>query len=92
MKPLTTALASGITTAIVYVVCVVLWAGFPSGMMGYAGPMMHGIDRSILAVQPFAPLTLLLGATYAFITAFLIGGVFATVYNWMDKNLKEKRR
>ncbi|MBI2580476.1 hypothetical protein HYV85_01575 [Candidatus Woesearchaeota archaeon] len=92
MKPLTTALAAGITTAMVYAVCVVLWAGFPSGMMGYAGSMMHGVNRSIFAVQPFAPLTLLLGAAYSFITAFLIGGLFAIVYNWVEKNLKEKVR
>lgn len=92
MKPLTAALAAGITTAIVYIACVLLWAGFPSGMMGYAGSMMHGVNRSILAVQPFAPLPLLLGAIYSFITAFLIGGLFAIVYNWSEKNLKGKGR
>lgn len=92
MKPLTTAVAAGITTVLVYIVCVILWAGFPSGMMGYAGSMMHGVNRSIFAVQPFAPLALLLGAAYSFITAFLIGGLFAFVYNWAEKNLKEKGR
>ncbi len=92
MKPLTTALAAGITTIIVYGACVILWAWFPSGMMGYAGSMMHGVNRSIFAVQSLAPLTLLLGAVYAFITAFLIGGLFAFVYNWAEKNLKGKRR
>ncbi len=90
MKPLTAALATGIAAGIVYVLCVLLWAVFPSGMMGYAGSMMHGVSRSILAVQPLVPLTLLLGAFYTFITAFMIGGLFATAYNWVDKNLKEK--
>ncbi len=92
MKPLTAALAAGITTVIVYAICVFLWAGFPSGMMGYAGSMMHGVSRSVLAVQPFAPFTLLLGAAYSFTTAFLVGGLFAVIYNWVEKNTKEKGR
>ncbi len=89
MKPLTVALAAGITIVIVYIVCVLLWAGFPSGMMGYAGSMIHGVNRSVFAVQPFVPVALLLGAFYTFITAFLIGGLFAIVYNWVDKSDKK---
>lgn len=72
---------TAIVTAGVYAVC---WALVGTTPMFYRGMMrswMHGVDISTL---PFSPMTIdlgLYGLVTMTITAWLIGYVFATVYN-----------
>lgn len=90
MKPLTAAVAGGMTGVIVSAVCAALVAAFPIGFAkSYGSLVFHGLDISSLIVKPqFTALNLLLGFVYAFITGFVIGGVFVWVYNWVEKKLK----
>lgn len=90
MKPFTAAVAGGLTGVIISAGCAALIAAFPLGFAkSYGGALFHGINISAMMIRPqFTAFSLLLGFFYAFITGFVIGGVFAAVYNWAEKVIK----
>ena len=90
MKPFTAAVAGGITGVVISAICAALIAVFPLGFAkSYGSAVMHGLDVSALIVKPqLTALSLLLGFVYAFITGFVIGGVFVAAYNWIDKKIR----
>lgn len=89
MRMLTAAIAGGLTGVVVSAICAALVAAFPLGFAhSYGRLLFHGIDISSLIVKPqFTALNLLLGFVYAFVTGFIIGGIFAYFYNLISKNL-----
>lgn len=94
MKAMPAAVAGGITGVVLSAACAALVAAFPLGFVkSYGGSVFHGMNVSAIMMSPqFTAFSLLLGFVYAFLTGFVIGGVFAWAYNWAGKNLKGKGR
>ncbi len=90
MKPFPAAVAGGITGVAISAVCAALVAAFPIGFAkSYGGSLFHGMNVSAIMMNPqFTVFSLLLGFIYAFVTGFVIVGVFALAYNWAEKSLK----
>ncbi len=90
MKPMTVSLAAGITAAIVSLLCALLLAITPFGWStAYAMSLMHSVSSSAFVRPVFLFTNVILGAIYAFITAFVIAWIFAAAYNWVRKSVKE---
>ena len=67
-------------TAIVSVVCALLLIVFPLGSMRLLGSIFHGLDISKIAVTvTFGGA--ILGTVVAIILAFIVGGLYAVIYN-----------
>ena len=90
MKAFSSAIAGGITGVIVSAICAVFVAAFPLGFVkSYGSAVFHGMNMAAFIVRPqFTAFNLLLGFVYAFLTGFVIGGVFAWAYNWVEKSVK----
>ena len=84
-NPMTTANAVGATTAIVYVVCRLLVGLFPAAMMNVARSWFHGIDISKISAWNFSTESFILGIASATIGAWLVGYLFAKLYNYFLK-------
>ena len=81
-NPLTTANAVGVTTAIVYVVCRVLVGLFPEISMNVARSWFHGIDISKISAWNLSAESFILGIISATVFAWLVGYLFAVLYNY----------
>ncbi len=90
MRSFVAAVAGGLTGVVVSFVCAVFVSVFPVGFANsYGALVFHGIDISGLIVKPqFTVVKLLLGFVYAFVTGFVIGGVFSYCYNVTDKSVR----
>ncbi len=84
-NPLTTANAIAATTAIVYVVCRVLVGLFPEISMNVAKSWFHGIDISKISAWNLSTESFILGIVSATIFAWLVGYLFAVLYNYFLK-------
>ena len=84
-----TANAAAATTAIVYIVCRLLVGLFPDISMNVAKSWFHGIDISKISAWNLSLESFILGIITASITAWLVGYVFATFYNYFIKRLSE---
>lgn len=77
------ALSLGITTSIVYIICLALVAILPlQTIVAYTNYMVHGLDVSSIAAKNITFLGAIIGLVEAFLTSAIIGYVFAMVYNW----------
>ncbi len=84
-EPSATANAVGVTTAIVYVICRILVSLFPDLMFTIAQSWFHGIELSRLGSWNLTISSFLTGLVSSTITAWLIGYLFANVYNYFAK-------
>lgn len=84
-NPMTTANAVAVTTAIVYVVCRLLVGLFPEGMMNIARSWFHGIDISKISAWNLSTESFFLGIISATVFAWLVGYLFANLYNYFTK-------
>ncbi len=73
--------ALAVTTGIVYVACRLLVGIFPDGMFRVAQSWFHGIALSRLGSWNLTNETLILGLVSSAITAWVVGYIFAKVYN-----------
>lgn len=80
-NPTVTANATAITTAIVYVVCRVGFLVAPELSMAIGRSWFHGIDISLIAAKNMPPGSFMLGLISATIGAWLVGYLFANLYN-----------
>src|SRR3989344_71706 len=80
-----TANAAAATTAIVYVVCRLLVGLFPDFLMNVARSWFHGIDISKISAWNLSTESFILGIVSATITAWLVGYLFAKLYNYFSK-------
>lgn len=85
-SPITTANAVGTTTAIVYIICRLLFGLFPEISMNIAKSWFHGIDISKISGWNLSFSSFVLGIVSATITAWLIGYLFAKLYNYFLKS------
>ena len=80
------ALAAGSVAAILYSLCAMIVAVLPSGSGAkLANMIFHGIDFSSIAVKNITLANFLPGLIIIFIWGWLIGALFALVYNMMGR-------
>lgn len=84
-EPTVTANAVGVTTAIVYVICRILVSLFPDLMLTIVQSWFHGIELNRSAPWNLTIPSFLTGLVSSTITAWLIGYLFANVYNYFAK-------
>lgn len=77
-----TANAAGVTTAILYVVCRVLVGLFPDAFFSVAQSWFHGIELTKLGSWNLTTGMFILGIVSASIAAWLVGYLFARLYNY----------
>lgn len=79
--PLATANATAATTAVIYVVCTVSSVFLPDLSMTIVQSWFHGIDLSKITSVNITVGSFVLGIITATVGAWLIGFVFAKIYN-----------
>lgn len=84
-NPVVTANAAGATTAIVFVICRILVGLFPDLFFSIAQSWFHGISLNQIDTSTLTSSTFLLGLISSAVTAWLIGYLFATLYNFFLK-------
>lgn len=84
-NPLVTANAVAATTTIVYVACRALVGFFPEISMNIARSWFHGIDISKISAWNLSAESFILGIVSATISAWLVGYLFAKLYNYFLK-------
>ena len=91
MRTIPAAVAGGLTGVVLSAICAALVAAFPTGFAkSYGASLFHGMDISPLIATPgFTVASLITGFLYAFLTGAAIGGLFSTIYNWIDKKIKQ---
>lgn len=80
LSPKRVSLSLAYVTAIVSIVCASLIAIFPLGAVNLFGSIFHGIDISKIAVA-LSWQNVILGTIVAIVLAFIIGWLFAVIYN-----------
>lgn len=82
------ALAVGITTALVYLVCLIFVAIFPlETVITVANYFVHGIDISSIASKSITLAKSIIGLVVVSISSAITGYVFALIYNWIGEKL-----
>lgn len=81
----TTAFAVATTSALIYAICVVLLRLFGLTAISFFAKMFHGIDITKMAVINVSLGDALVGFLEIVIAAFLVGAVFAKIYNIFAK-------
>lgn len=80
------ALAFGMTTALVYIVCLVFVAVFPlETVVAVGNYFVHGIDISSIAVKSITIGRSIVGLVLVSISSAITGYIFALLYNWIVK-------
>ena len=86
LKPNIVALSLGLTFLIVSLICLILIAIFPVGMMARGvNYMAHGIDISGIAMRSFTFASVIIGFIEVFLLGAVIGYIFAVVHNWAQE-------
>lgn len=85
-EPMVTANAVAATTAIVYVLCRILVGLFPDLSFTVAQSWFHGIALGQLGSWNLTPPSFILGIVSSAITAWIVGYIFASVYNFFLKS------
>ena len=80
LSPKRVSLSLAYVTAIVSIVCALSIAIFPLGAINLFGSIFHGIDISQIAVA-LSWQNAILGTVVTIILAFIIGWLFAVIYN-----------
>lgn len=84
-EPNATANAVAVTVALIYVVCAVVVVLLPDLAMSVAQSWFHGLDLSKISAFNVTPGSFVLGLITSTAGAWLIGYVFANVYNYFVK-------
>ena len=75
--------ASGATTAILYLICSFFFGFYPELTIKGGSYLMHGIEMKVL--EPMTLLSFFVGLVVWVLVAFIFGVVFAWVYNMFVK-------
>ncbi len=82
------ALAVGITTALVYIVCLIFVAVFPlETIITIGNYFVHGIDLSSIAAKNITLAKSIIGLLIVSISSAIVGYIFALTYNWLEEKL-----
>lgn len=80
-----TGIALALTLGIISILCLVLVLIAPVFALNLFGSFMHGIDLSKIAITPTIGGRTLLGFVVALAGGYLIGVIFALIYNKFAK-------
>lgn len=80
-----TGIALALTFAIISIVCLVLVLITPGFAINLFGSFMHGVDLTKIAITPTIEGRTLLGLIVALAGGYLIGVIFAWIYNKFAK-------
>ncbi|MBI2100981.1 hypothetical protein HYT53_00025 [Candidatus Woesearchaeota archaeon] len=81
-------LAVGITTALVYAICLIFVAVFPlETVIAIGNYFVHGIDISSIAAKNITLAKSVIGLVVVSISSAITGYVFALIYNWIGEKL-----
>ena len=75
------ALSLASVAAIVYVVCAILVAIFPTEIVNVFGSLFHGIDISKITRESVPLGSTILGLIEIFVLGLIVGWLFAKIYN-----------
>ena len=82
------ALAVGITTALVYLVCLIFVAIFPlETVIAIGNYFVHGIDISSIAAKNITIAKSIIGLIVVSVSSAITGYIFALLYNWIGEKL-----
>lgn len=84
-EPNVTANALALTTAVVYVICRILVSVFPDSMIQIAQSWFHTIGLNTLSGWNLSAGSFILGLVSSSLSAWLIGYIFASFYNYFLK-------
>ncbi|MBS3113762.1 hypothetical protein J4448_01550 [Candidatus Woesearchaeota archaeon] len=80
------ALSVGITTALVYLVCLAFVAIFPlQTIVTVSNYFVHGIDISSIATKNMTLAKSVIGLIVVALSSAVVGYVFALIYNWLGE-------
>lgn len=82
----TTALALAATSAVAYVVCVLLILLLGSTGVSLFAKMFHGIDITKIATTSISLTDTIIGFVVLVVSALLVGALFAKLYNIFEKS------
>lgn len=80
-----TANAAGVVTAVVFVVCRSAFLYAPELSMNIARSWFHGIDINKIVATTIPADNFILGLVSATVSAWLVGWLFASTYNYFLK-------
>ena len=80
-----TGIALALTLGIISILCLVLVLIAPGFALNLFGSFMHGVDLSKIAITPSIGGRTLLGFIVALAGGYLIGVIFALIYNKFAK-------
>jgi len=84
LRPNVIALSLGMTIVVLYVICLVLVAIFPVGMLvPFTNSLIHSVDFSGMMFKSITMTGAIIGIISWFLIAAITGYVFAFVYNWV---------
>jgi len=82
-----TGLALSITSGAVYIVCAIVSWISPRTLIGFANYLEHSIDLTSVAIKSLNLGNVIIGLIIILIIAYLIGIVFALLYNKFTKTM-----
>lgn len=88
-SPVVISNALAVTTAIIYVLCRVLVGLFPDLFFTIAQSWFHGIELSRLDSWNLTTSSFILGIVSSIVTSWVVGYIFANVYNYFAKGTKK---
>lgn len=86
LNPWGTGGATALTAAVISVVCAVAVYLFPDGTVNFVNSWTHGLDLTMLRSEmPWTLSSLAYGLFNVTLTGFLIGALFAFLYNLVGR-------
>ena len=79
-----TGIAFAITLTLLNIVCLLLLIIAPNFTLSLFGSFIHGVDLSKIAVTPNFGVDTFIGVIATFVGGYLIGVVFAAIYNKLE--------
>jgi len=72
-------------SAIVYMICVLAYWIAPNTLIVYGNYLFHSVDLGSIAVKSVTFIDALIGLVLIFVSGYLIGLLFAGLYNYFIK-------
>ena len=79
-----------VLAAILYVVCRLFYLVWPKQTLDFFNTWFHGVDFSVIAKNNLTVSSFILGLVGIVIVSWLVGALFAIIYNWKLKLYGEK--
>lgn len=73
------------TSAIIYLICVIAYLTAPNALIRYGNYVFHSIDLGSIAMKSISFLDSLIGLILVIASSYIIGMLFASLYNYFNK-------